>query len=171
MLLCTFSYYFIDRQLVQFLVDSHSRNLYSLNIMANQIPNAIGGFVFLFYIYVAIRLGKSTLGKTSSKLVVMCNSIVITVFLKDILKFLFGRYWIATFNCNNPSLIGNHVYGFNWFTHGTAFESFPSGHAAFIFSFSTSMWLLFPSLRWIWSLLAGLVVIGQMGMYYLWQIH
>jgi membrane-associated phospholipid phosphatase len=28
------------------------------------------------------------------------------------------------------------------------------------------MWFLFPKLRWLWFLLAFLVVVGQIGMYY-----
>ena len=164
--LITLSYYWIDRQLVWFLVAHDSRQLFGLKFMANDITHPIGAFVFLFYIYFAIRLEKLLLNKTDKKLIIMCNSIVITVFLKDILKMVFGRYWADTFICNNPSLVHNDVYGFNGFTTGDTFASFPSGHAAFIFSFSTSMWILFPKLRWLWCLLAALVVIGQAGMYY-----
>jgi membrane-associated phospholipid phosphatase len=95
-----------------------------------------------------------------------CNAVVIGQFLKDIFKVIFGRYWPATFVCNNPSLVSNHVYGFQWFKSGSAYASFPSGHTTFIFSFSISMWFLFPKLRWLWFLLAFLVVVGQIGMYY-----
>jgi len=164
--LCILSYYFIDRQLVWWLVSHHSRDFYLLKIIANQIPNIVGAFVFFFYIYLAISLYKYSLNETNTKLVVMCNSIVIAIFLKDVLKLVFGRFWTSTFTCNNPSLIDNNVYGFNWFNQEHAFASFPSGHATLIFSFSTSMWFLFPTLRWVWSLLAAMVAMGQISMYY-----
>lgn len=165
-LLCLFCYYFIDRQLVWFLANHHSRDLFVLKIMANHIPNVIGSIVFLFYIYLAFHIEKDLLNQTETKLLVMCNSIVVSIFLKDILKWVFGRSWASTFICNNPSLIDNHVYGFHWFHQDTAFQSFPSGHTTLIFSFTTSMWFLFPTLRWIWSLLALMVVMGQLGLYY-----
>lgn len=166
--LCTFSYYFIDRQVVWFLVSHHSRDFFVLNIMANQIPFVIGAFVFIFYLYFAIILYKKNqpIQALGARLIVMCNSIVIAIFLKDSLKLIFGRTWTSTFKCNNPSLINNNIYGFNWFSseHGSA--SFPSGHTTLIFSFATSMWFLFPTLRWIWALLALMVSLGQIGMYY-----
>ncbi|ADA79124.1 hypothetical protein FTU_1497 [Francisella tularensis subsp. tularensis TIGB03] len=45
-------------------------------------------------------------------------------------------------------------------------NSFPSGHATFIFSFSVSMWILFPKYRWLWALLAFLVVVTQLLQYF-----
>lgn len=164
--LITLSYYFIDRQLVWFLVAHQSPHFWILKIMANDITMIIAAFIFLFYIYFAIQFEKNKLNQTIQKLVVMCNAVVISIFLKDILKIVFGRYWPATFTCNNPSLVNNDTYGFHFFTSGHAFESFPSGHASLIASFSSSMWFLFPSLRWLWGLLATMVVIAQAGMYY-----
>ena len=79
---------------------------------------------------------------------------------------MFGRYWPATFTCHNPSLIDNHVYGFNWFNTGAAYASFPSGHATFIFSFAAVLWSVFPKLRWLACLLCLLVISGQIVMYY-----
>lgn len=165
-LLCVLSYYYIDRQLVWFLDKHHSHHLYILHILANQITLVIGIAVCLFYVYIAIRLNGATLSTTEKKLAVVCNSIVTAVFLKNILKTVFARYWPSTFICNNPSLIENHVYGFNWFHKDVRLTSFPSGHASFIFSCSVSLWLLFPRLRWLWSLLTAMVMIGQIGMYY-----
>lgn len=160
------SYFFIDRQLVWLLFANHSRNISLLKIIANDIPATISVFVFLFYIYFAICFHRDRISEFDNKLLVMCNAVVSAIFLKDAIKHICGRYATGTFICNNPSLIKDNVYGFDWFASGTAFSSFPSGHITLIFSFSVSMWLLFPALRWLWSLLALLVVIGQAGMYY-----
>lgn len=89
-----------------------------------------------------------------------------TIFLKDFLKFIFARYWAETFVCNNPSLLKNQVYGFNWFKLDVAYTSFPSGHTTVIAAFATSMWFSFPKLRLLWLMLPLLVMFGQISMYY-----
>ena len=160
------SYFFFDRQVVWFLVRHHSRDLGLLKIFANSITYVISIFVFIFYFYFLIKIMTKSVNRLDKSLLIVSNAIIIGQFLKEVFKTIFGRYWAATFTCNNPSLISSHVYGFNWFKSGSAFASFPSGHATFIFSFSVSMFLVFPKLRWIWVLLAILVTVGQIGMYY-----
>jgi len=165
-LLCTLSYHFVDRQLVWFFSSHHTHDLFFLKIMADHIPNAIGAFIALFYLYFVFRIDKPNSNKTETKLLILCNAVVIALFFKDLLKWVFGRSWASTFICNNPSLLEHHVYQFHWFHPGAVFNSFPSGHATLMFSFSTSMWFLFPKLRWIWSLLTAMVVIAQLSLYY-----
>ncbi|ACJ17537.1 phosphatase PAP2 family protein [Coxiella burnetii] len=165
-MLIIFSYFFIDRQLVWFLVEHQSRRFKILALFANGITSFIAIFIFLYYIIFFIKFSVSSLKEFDKKLIIVCNSVVISAFIKDIVKIIFGRYWTATFNCNNPSLISNHVYGFNWLKSGNAYGSFPSGHTVFIFSFSVSLWILFPRLRWLWSMLAFCVIFGQIGIYY-----
>lgn len=163
---CTVCYYLVDRQLVWWLYAHHSRQITILKFMSNQIPNIIGAGIFLVYGSMALQYKRFVHNKTCMKLLTACNAVVISIFLKDILKFMFGRYWPDTFVCNNPSLIMNHAYGFNWFTDGSAWRSFPSGHTTFIFAFAASMWLLFPKLRWLWILLPIMVMTGLAGLYY-----
>jgi membrane-associated phospholipid phosphatase len=165
-ILITLSYFFVDRQVVWFLVRHHSTQFGLLKIFANDIVLALTVAIFIFYIYYALCLTRNKIGHVDKKLLLACNAVVIGSFLKDILKNLFGRYWASTFTCNNPSLLNNHVYGFNWLKSGGAYQSFPSGHTTFIVAFATSMWFLFPKLRWLWALLACLVMVGQIGMYY-----
>jgi membrane-associated phospholipid phosphatase len=160
------SYYYADRAVVWFLVSHHSREWSILKILANDIVNAIALGIFLFYFFFAVQFMRKKLTPLITKLIVMSNAVVISLFLKDGLKIVFGRYWIDTFKCNNPSLIKNNVYGFNWFTGESVHSSFPSGHSTFILAFTVSMWFLFPKLRWLWCLLALFVLIGQIGMYY-----
>lgn len=164
--LIVFSYDCLDREIVSFLVQHHSRQFIPLKILANDIVIAIIGFVFLYYGYVVIQFSRRCLRPTDKHLLVVCNAVVIAFFLKDISKFIFGRYWPSTFIGNNPSLIETQAYGFQWFNGSPLSLSFPSGHAAVIFAFSTSAWYLFPKLRPLWALLAVLVVVGQVGMYY-----
>ena len=161
-----FSYFYLDRQLVWFLVDHKSRSFPLLKIFANDISLIIMGLIFIFYSIFALRFQELKENKLVGKLIILCNTIVITIFIKDILKVIFGRYWADTFICNNPSLIQNHVYGFNWFNGGHTFLSFPSGHTAMIVAFATSLSLLFPVLRWYGVFLAILVASSQILLYF-----
>lgn len=160
------SYHYIDRTLVTYLVTHHSRHIRLLKHLANDVISIIIVFTILFYAYFLIAFTRQTFNTFDKKLMISCNAIVITIFLKDGLKTVFGRPWADTFICNNPSFLKDHLYGFHWFTNSPTFASFPSGHAAVISAFATSFWLLFPRLRLLWCTLAGLVIVGQVGMYY-----
>ncbi len=166
LVLIVISYFFIDRQLVWFLASHHMRQYSILKIIANDITFGISTIIFLYYIYFFIRLGFSKCSLLNRKVLTICNAVVTVLFLKNILKVIFSRYWTSTFICNNLSLVKNHVYGFNWFAGSEQMASFPSGHASFIFAFSVSLWYLFPKLRFLSALLAILVVVGQIAMYY-----
>lgn len=165
--LVIFSYYFIDRQLVGFLEQQHARDSILLTKIASfDLVTIVGAWVFLFYVYFAIKLAKFSVQSTDKKLFIVCNSIVISAFLKDIFKIIFGRYQTISSVLHYPSFLTTHAYGFNWLKHDPGLTSFPSGHATIIFAFATSMWLLFPALRWLWASMVVLVVIGTLGMYY-----
>lgn len=165
-ILIAISYFLIDRQLVRFLVSNHAREYSVLKIFANDFVIAIIACIFIFFLYFFIKLGLDRLSNFDKKFIITCVAATISLFLKNILKIIFGRTWAATFVCNNPSLISNHAYGFHWFHSGRAYASFPSGHTAFIFAFAISLWFLFPKLRYLWLLIALCVAIGQIGMYF-----
>ena len=69
-------------------------------------------------------------GRFQTVLLAVSANLVVTTLLKQLLKWSFGRYWPETWKHDNPSLIVNGAYGFHPFQTGTAYESFPSGHAA-----------------------------------------
>ncbi|WP_255321786.1 phosphatase PAP2 family protein [Francisella halioticida] len=161
-----FCYFFVDRQIVWFLYDHHSRNYRILEIFANDITSSITKLIIIFYIYYFIKLTFKRDSKFEYKILLITNAVVIGQFLKAFLKGIFGRYWTATFVNNNPSLIKDHAYDFNWFHSGNIYGSFPSGHATFIVSFSVAAWVLFPKLHWLWALLMVLVVVSQLLMYF-----
>ncbi len=161
--LIPFSYYYLDKQVVWYLVAHHSRDSIFLTFIAVDIVKIVAAFVILFYIYFAILLAKFPIKPIDRKLIAVCNSVAIAMFFKEVLKSISGRY--LTVSANNPSLVSTHMYGFNWFPNNMELSSFPSGHATLIMAFSTSMWFLFPALRWIWGLLAVLVLTGTAGIY------
>lgn len=159
-------YFFVDRQLVWFLVKHHSSQFHWLRYFSDSTVNTLTALIFGFYAYFGIKLLRSSVNKTDVKWLTVCNAVVIGTFLKTIFKFIFARYWPATFDCNNLSLISNDVYGFAWFKHGHDFGSFPSGHACFVFAFAVSIWYLFPKLRWFCVLVVAVVITGLLGLYY-----
>ena len=160
------SYFYIDKPLVWFLYAHHARQITALYWLANGINNTLIPLIFIYFIYYFIRSSFFLPTMFDKKLLIGCNAVVISIFLKDVLKFIFARYWAATFVCNNPSLLENQVYGFNWFKSGVAYTSFPSGHTTAIVAFAASMWFLFPKLRFVWLVMPLLVMFGQISMYY-----
>ena len=83
--------------------------------------------------------------------------------VKDELKFVFGRTWPETWVNNNPSLIGNGTFGFNFFHGGAGYASFPSGHTTAVCAVMAVLWFAYPKLRPLWGLAVLAVVVGLIG--------
>ena len=96
--------------------------------------------------------------------ILLCGlSIIVSAALKNELKFVFGRTWPETWINNNPSLIRDGVYSFNFFRAGRAYESFPSGHTAAVCSAMSVLWLCYRRWRVLCAVTVLLVVIGLIG--------
>ena len=128
--------------------------------------NIINFLIFFFYIYYSIELVSKRVSDFDSRFILVVNAVLIGQFIKEIFKGICGRYWADTFRNNNPSLIHDNAYGFNWFKFNGDFGSFPSGHATFIFSFIVGLWILFPKYRWLYMVLAFLVIAAQLLQYF-----
>jgi len=83
--------------------------------------------------------------------------------VKDEIKFVFGRTWPETWVNNNPSLIGNGTFGFNFFHGGAGYASFPSGHTTAVCAVAGVLWFAYPKLRPLWALAVLAVVAGLIG--------
>lgn len=160
------SYYYVDRRVVLALDSVHSEQYVFLQVFAVDIVAVLVGLIFLTYLYGFVNYFLSLKNPINKNILAVCNSVAIAIFIRNILKVIFGRYWPATWVCNNPSFLKNQAYGFHWFHSGESYHSFPSGHATFIFAFATAVWCLYPKWRWLAVLLPVLVMCGQVGMYY-----
>ena len=160
------SYRYIDRPVVNFWLDYHSRESWVFPKMAKLIPDALVALIAVLYLCVGVRGQKAFGSVTCQRLLLVSKACVITLFLKEVLKGLFGRSWTDTFVCNNPSYLKDQVYGFHWFQFNPTFASFPSGHTALATAFAVSMSLVYPAWRWLWALLALIVALGQIFSYY-----
>ena len=168
LLLIVFCYLYVDRSFVYLMVkyDSH-KYMNVLFIFSDQITKIIGYLLLVIFLISGLFLivGKR-LSKLNYNLILIIVSVALSQLMKDYLKHIFGRYWPDTFTHNNLSLVKNHAYGFNFMQGGSTLGSFPSGHAAYIMSFSVALWFAFPKLRVFSIILPILVIFAQATLYF-----
>lgn len=163
LLLVSCIYLWLDRPLV-FWVNDHVVLRTHFFKLLTVLPDVVTLAAVLLYCYVFWQIVNNR--RIYPTALALANTIAITEFLKNFFKIVFGRFWPATWQANNPSLLNNHVYGFNFFHSGVAYQSFPSGHTATIFAFATIMWFLYPKFRFLYVLLCCLVPVGLLAMNY-----
>ncbi len=158
-------YFFIDKPIAFWAYHAQLRQINGLH-EAQQLSEIFFVLVPLIYIYIFLRFCYGKHNYHDHALMLCAHAYVITTAMKSVFKFIFGRYWPMTFVNDNPSLIEDGAYGFNYFHLGSAYQSFPSGHTAVIFTGATVVWLLYPRLRWLSVIACALVVIGLIANYY-----
>ncbi|MBM93525.1 MAG: phosphatase PAP2 family protein [Legionellales bacterium] len=158
------SYYYLDRSIVTWLHAHHTRQWHALHWISDGIPRALcialTGYCLIYAL--SIMLSKP-IGSAALPVVYTTAS---TFFVKSFIKKIFGRYWTGTFVCNNPSFVRDHVYGFNWFTSGSAYESFPSGTTAITVACMVGLHRLYPGMSWLWAIIGIAVALSQIVLYY-----
>ena len=105
-------------------------------------------------------------GERGHTMLTACLAIIVSVALKDQLKFVFGRTWPETWVAQNPSWIADGVFGFHLFHGGEGWASFPSGHMTQIAACAAVLWRRIRPWRWLWTSLVALVAIGLFGANY-----
>ena len=150
-------YFEVDPALA-FWVDRENFRRFAAFEYFTQLVNLIVWLTALYYLFFACTYARNPAARRP--LLSIANSVTIAVFLKDALKFVFGRYWPATWVNHNPSLLHDHAYGFHPFHAGSAYQSFPSGHTTVAVAAMTALWVCFPRCRWLAVLVGSLVVIG-----------
>lgn len=87
-------------------------------------------------------------------------SVFVAVGANGVAKEIFGRTWPESWLGDNPSWIRDGVFGFFPFHGGMGWGSFPSGHTTLITTVATILWIVWPELRWVWSVTVAIVVVG-----------
>jgi len=149
----TFCYFFVDRPVAWFVYDHVPRLEWVKQV--TEFPRILTRLALPVLIasmaWWAWRPGT----RGSRILLALALSLMVSVFAKDQLKWVFGRYWPETWANQNPSLIHDNKYGFHPFFKGIAYESFPSGHTTAVFSLVGVAWFAWP--RWLWRGLGALL--------------
>ena len=156
------SYLWIDRP-IAFFAYSH-RAFYWFFVDLTLIPEPLPGLALIMFFALALW---AVVAKPTSKLytvLLTCSiSLIVAEATKSQLKYIFGRTWPETFVNNNPSLISNNAYGFNFFHGGPGYASFPSGHMTTICAVTSVLWIYYPKFRGLYALVVAAVAIGLIG--------
>jgi len=158
-------YLWVDKPVAFWVAEHHLRD-YRFLIWFTRIPEIFTAIACLLFPYLAVRFCYKKWGNPEKIILTIIGSLAIENFLHTPLKILFGRYWPATWINNNPSLLRDNVYGFNFFRYGSKYASFPSGHTGATVAVMAVIWIFFPRLRWLVVLVVTLVAIGLIGMNY-----
>jgi len=159
----TIFYLYVDRDASIFFNKVRHTELYGIFFWMQYLSNILEYVVPLVYLYLIVMLFTKYFYYFEEFLFASATSLLVAVSLKNFFKTIFGRYWTETFNNNNPSLIKNDAYGFNFFHVGSQYDSFPSGHSAVIFAVMTVVWIMYPRLRWLSVLCCAIVIVGLLG--------
>ncbi len=166
-LLVWICYEWLDRPLAWFVHDHGLPRVPGL-LQLTHLPDVIVAVSAVVLLLTPPRLAlRRPIGSIERLLFQGSASVALAVFVKDFLKFVFGRAWPETWIHHNPSLIQDHVYGFFWFQASPGFHSFPSGHTTVTFAAMSVLWQSLPAgWRWLSVLPCVLVIVGLLGMDY-----
>jgi len=157
----TISFEWLDRP-IAFFANAHLRQpIFERLTHISEWLTLVAAVVFAV---IALRaLIGGAMSKVETALLLCALSVVASAEIKDQLKFVFGRTWPETWVNDNPSLIRDGVYGFNFFHGGRGYASFPSGHTTVVCAAMTVLWFLYPRWRPLWVLIAIAVAVGLVG--------
>ena len=161
-LLITVCYTWLDPIIALWVNQHHNFNEFLFFEYFTYIANLTVWATALYYLYFSVIFAARKENPSSFQLPFLniANSVALSIFMKDALKFVFGRYWPNTWNNNNISLIHDHAYGFHFFHSGVPYQSFPSGHTTIVVAAATSIWITYPRGPWRYlALLAALLTI------------
>jgi len=163
--LVVLAYFFVDRP-VAYFVQQHHLDTYGFLKWMTYTPILCEAIAPIVLVAALIVMAWHPLTRWQRTLLAISVNLLLTIALKDHLKYLFGRYWPGTWINDNPSFLQNGAYGFHPFHGGAAYASFPSGHTARICAVVSVIWIAYPRWRWLCLLLAVSVMIGLVGMNY-----
>jgi membrane-associated phospholipid phosphatase len=156
------AYAWLDRPIAFF---AHSELTH--NKLFAQLPKISEWFaliaIFVFAVLGLRGLTGRPLSKFEAVILLGAISLVASAAIKNQLKLVFGRTWPETWINNNPSLIRDNVYGFNFFHEGRGYEAFPSGHTTAVCAAMSVLWICYPRYRPLYALVVAAVVVGLIG--------
>lgn len=156
--LITVSYRWFDRPIALWVHDHFRHSNHEMIRKLGHFPDPLIPLAIFGIVFLGLRSLTRRLLSAHEVTAFVCSiAIIVAEVLKDQLKYLFGRTWPETWTQNNPSLIRNGVYGFNFMHGGSAFQAFPSGHMGAACVVLTMLWMCYPTFRWLY-IIAGVLV-------------
>jgi membrane-associated phospholipid phosphatase len=158
-------FWFVDRP-VAFYVHDHRIADHSVLKWLTYPPPILQAWVPAVLAALMVRRAWGPWQFSERVVLAACVSLVLANQFRLSLAFVFGRYWPETWIDDNPSLIGDESYGFHPFHAGSAYASFPSGHAARTLAVAAVVWIAYPRWRWACVLASLATAVGLLGMDY-----
>jgi membrane-associated phospholipid phosphatase len=156
------SYLWIDRPIAFFSYSHRAFHWFFVDLTL--IPEPLPGLALILFFALALWALVAKPGSKIYTVLLTCSiSSIVAEAAKSQLKYIFGRTWPETFVNNNPSLISNNAYGFNFFHGGGGYASFPSGHMTAICAVVSVLWIYYPKFRALYALVVAAVAIGLLG--------
>ncbi|MCL1138366.1 phosphatase PAP2 family protein [Shewanella pneumatophori] len=163
--LVIFSVLFLDRPISTWM--HHNIDASALFKPLSQMPllfEVLSGLVILSCLVAKFR------GKVADLALALVFTLMSATILRVGAKWVFGRTWPETWlhldSGGNPSWITHGVEGFHPFMAGTAYNSFPSGHALFTFALVSVFWWRLPKFYPLWLAAMLGAIAGQLGQNY-----
>jgi len=158
-------YYWIDRPVAFFVHDQQIEKIPVFKWLTFPPPLA-QTWSPLVLALLMVRRAWGPLAHWQNVLLIACLSLIAADEFRTSLGDLCGRYWPETWFHDNPSLIGNGMYGFHPFQGGDDIGSFPSGHAARILGFATVWWIAIPRSRLLLAVVCPPMLVSLVAMNY-----
>jgi membrane-associated phospholipid phosphatase len=160
----TLSYLFIDRPVATFVFDNHISDAFLRWL--TYPPPEVQAWTPAVLVALMIRAAFGPLRRWERTLFAAGVGVIVADQFRESLSYAFGRTWPETWIDDNPSFIGDGVFGFHLFHGGEGYASFPSGHTARTLAAVTPFWIAYPKSRWACAAATAAVAIGLIGMNY-----
>lgn len=158
-------YFFVDRP-VAYFVHEHRFAEFSILKWLTYPPPILQAWTPVVLVAIMVRRVFGPFRRWERALMAACVGMVLADQFRETMAYVFGRYWPETWINHNPSLIQDGRYGFHPFHGGSAYGSFPSGHAARMLAVAAIVWIAYPRWQWACVLVAVAVAAGLLGMNY-----
>lgn len=156
------SYLWVDRP-IALMVHAYTIHRETFSAISHIPDPLVPLAVVIFAALGLLAMSGRPLSKTQTAVVLCSISLIIAETTKNLLKYVFGRTWPETWFQNNPSYVRDGDYGFNLFHGGSGYASFPSGHSAVTCAVVTVLWVFYPKLWPLYSVVVLAVAIGLIG--------
>ena len=164
-MLVALCYGFVDRPVAFYVYRERFADLAVLKWLTYP-PPVLQAWAPAVLVALMVRRAWGPFSRWERVLLAACVAMILADQLRQTLAYVFGRYWPETWIHDNPSLIRDGAYGFHPFHSGSAFDSFPSGHATRTLALAAVVWIAYPRWRWASVLASVAEAVALIGMNY-----